>query len=401
MSEHCQSICASNLNNTYGEVITINTSRLFDTANLSSFAKEWQAQDHRNKVLGYYCSHLPEEILYAADVLPYRLRGTGVTNDSNAESYLSPFSCSFCRGMFESFLNGSNDFLDGFVGSDGCLQPQRVYDNWVYYLKKDNAFSYQFNTPRVYDDDALGMYRKELADLKHAVERWGSYVTKDKLIDAIKVYNRTRALMRELYSLRKADGPKVTGEECLRISLASMSMRKDLFNQYLEAFLEEAKAREPITDYRARLMLIGSSCDNPDYLKIFEEKGGLFVADVNCYGSRYLYDDVEIDEKDPLMGLARSYLARPVCGRMCNLHDELRTTILETAKEFGVEGIIYTKMKNCDMWGGESFFLDDKIREEGYSLLILDREEITTNAGQVGIRAEAFIEMIETGGLDS
>lgn len=378
----------------------MNTNRLFDTANLDSFAKEWKTQAKNNKVLGYYCSHLPEEILYAADILPYRIRGTGVTNDSNAESYLSPFSCSFCRGCFEHFLDGSYDFLNGFIASDGCLQPQRVYDNWKNYLKKEDDFCYQFNAPRVYDDEAIVMYRRELLDLKNAVERYASYVTNEKLINAIKVYNHTRALLRELYSLRKGGSPLVTGEECLRITLASMSMRKDMFNELLEAFLKEAKEREPITDYRARLMLIGSSCDNPDYLKIFEEKGGLFVADVNCYGSRYLYDDVEINEKDPLSGLARSYLARPVCGRMCNLHEELRSTILDMAKEFNVEGVVYTKMKNCDMWGGESFFLDDKIREAGLSLLILDREEITTNAGQVGIRAEAFVEMIETGGID-
>lgn len=298
--------------------------------------------------------------------------------------------------MFESLLNGSMDFIDGFVASDGCLQPQRVFDNWKNYLKTEDKFEHQLNVPRVYDEDALKMYRVELWDLKHAVERWSMYVTNEALIDAIKVYNKSRALVRELYELRKSETPVVTGEEVSRIVLASMSMRKDLFNQYLEAFLEEAKQREPIEDYRARLMLIGSSCDNPEYLKIFEDKGGLFVTDFNCYGSRYLYEDVELDEKDPLAGLARSYLKRPVCGRMCNLHYELRDAILTMAKDFNVEGIIYTKMKNCDMWGGESFFLDDPIKEAGYKLLILDREEITTNAGQVGIRAEAFLEMIET-----
>ncbi len=45
-------------------------------------------------------------------------------------------------------------------------------------------------------------------------------------------------------------------------------------------------------------------------------------------------------------------------------------------------------------------FIYDKIREAGLGLLILDREEIVANAGQVGIRAEAFVEMIETGGLE-
>lgn len=148
------------------EAITINTEKLFDLDNINSFAKEWKEAARGNKVLAYYCSHMPEEILYAADILPYRLSGTGVTDDSQAETYMSPFSCSFCRACFQKFLDGSYDFLDGFVASDGCLQPQRVFDNWKFYVRKEDQFVHQFNAPRVYDESALGMYRREMLDLK-------------------------------------------------------------------------------------------------------------------------------------------------------------------------------------------------------------------------------------------
>lgn len=48
---------------------------------------------------------------------------------------------------------------------------------------------------------------------------------------------------------------------------------------------------------------------------------------------------------------------------MLNIHDDILKNILDTAKEFKVDGVVYTKMKNCDLWGGESIFIDDKIRE--------------------------------------
>ena len=54
------------------EAITINTEKLFDLDNINSFAKEWKEAARGNKVLAYYCSHMPEEILYAADILRYR-----------------------------------------------------------------------------------------------------------------------------------------------------------------------------------------------------------------------------------------------------------------------------------------------------------------------------------------
>jgi benzoyl-CoA reductase subunit C len=39
------------------------------------FIKEWKNEG--KKVIGYTCSYLPEEILHAMDILPYRLRGNG------------------------------------------------------------------------------------------------------------------------------------------------------------------------------------------------------------------------------------------------------------------------------------------------------------------------------------
>jgi len=375
-----------------------NTKKLLETEILDAYARDWKAQG--GKVLGTYCCHLPEEVIYAAGIMPYRIKGTGCKDASAAETYMSTFSCSFAKATLENFLNGAYDFMDGLVGSDGCMMVQRVYDNWKHIStenKRDILF-HQFNAPRTHTPRAVEFYRLEIEELKSIVEKLsGNAVTDEKLFDAIAIYNETRRLIRELYELRKEDAPLVNGSECLRIVLAAMSMPKDKFNTLLADFLEEAKIREPITDYSARLMLIGSAMDDPEYLKIFEDKGGLFVTDVQCFGSRYLWENVELKHNDPLTCIADSYLSRVVCPRMCDLHHELSDFIIRMAKEFYVDGIVYVKMRNCDMWGGESTFVNHKVKDAGIPLLILEREEIVSNAGQVGVRAEAFLEMIDGG----
>lgn len=377
-----------------------NAEKLLETSALDSFAKERKAEG--KKVLGTYCCHLPEEILYAAGIMPYRIKGTGVSSDSEAEAYMSSFSCSHARATLENFLNGTYDFLDGLVGADGCQMVQRVYDNWKAINKDGNkplAF-HQFIIPRVSTSRARDFYVMEIKELKEMVEKLsGNTATDEKLLQAIEVYNKTRRLIRELYELRKADTPVVSGTECLRIILAAMSMPKDLFNQMLSDFLKAAKNRKPITDHKARLMIIGSALDDPEYLKIFEDKGGLFVTDVQCFGSRYLWEPVELIDNDPLTSIAQSYLERTVCPRMCDMHYKTTDLILQMAKDYKVDGIVFAKMRNCDPWGGESMFIDNKVKEAGIPLLVLEREEIVANAGQVAIRAEAFIEMIEAGGL--
>jgi len=40
--------------------------------NRHDYAKQWK-EDNGGKVMGYFCTYVPEEILYAAGVLPVRI----------------------------------------------------------------------------------------------------------------------------------------------------------------------------------------------------------------------------------------------------------------------------------------------------------------------------------------
>ena len=120
------------------------TDKILATEDLESFAKTYK--DQGGKVVGTYCCHMPEELLYAANLLPYRLRATGCSDDSGAETYLSSFSCSFVRACLQQFIDGNREFLDGVVGSDGCLMAQRLYDTWKH-LYKEGRFYHQFILP--------------------------------------------------------------------------------------------------------------------------------------------------------------------------------------------------------------------------------------------------------------
>ena len=140
-------------------------------------------------------------------------------------------------------------------------------------------------------------------------------------------------------------------------------------------------------------MIIGSALDDPTFIKIIEDQGGLVVTDALCFGSRYFWEQVEI--KDDLMfSLAKSYLARANCPRMMDQHDAIFEFIKDMVQRFKVDGIIYQKMQFCDLWGGESLFLEKKLKDERIPFLALQREHITTNKAQIATRIEAFIEMI-------
>jgi len=191
-------------------------------------------------------------------------------------------------------LNGSYDFLDGIVSSDGCSMATRIYDNYKFYRRKmDNTqfFLKDIGAPRLYNiKHAVPYYIKELNELKESLENhFGVTITEESLKNSIEVFNESRKLIRELYELRKSSSPVITGADCLKVTMAAVTMPKEKFNTMLREYLDELSIRRPVTDYRARLMLIGSAIDDPEYIKVIEDKGGLVVCDAICYGGRQLW----------------------------------------------------------------------------------------------------------------
>lgn len=368
--------------------------KLFKTEISSEAAKAWKAQG--KKAVGTLCCHVPDEIIRAAGILPIRMRATGCVDSSDGEVWMSSFSCSFARSILQYWIDGVYD-LDGIVASDGCMMPSRVFDNAEYIEKKNgkDRFFYQIGAPRIANDLTLSYYVDELKELIERLEKFsGVKVTDEALKEYIAKYNEARRLVREVLELRKEENPVLNGQDWLSITMAYTDYPVEEYIEMLKEFLAEAKSRKPYTDHRARLMIIGSALDDPGYLKIVEDKGGIFVADSLCFGSRAFTGELEI-KGDVLTSIADYYLNRLVCPRMMDDRIELHKYIIDTAKEYKVDGIIYEKMQYCECWGGESVLLEDELKAAGIPLLTVEREEHLANAGQLAIRAEAFIEMIE------
>jgi benzoyl-CoA reductase subunit C len=357
----------------------------------NKYVEEWKNQD--KKVIGFLCSYVPEEVIHAAGMLPFRIRGTGCTRMSRSDAIMSSYSCSFARSCLEYAIDGTYDFLDGLIGIDSCSQISRLYDNWRY--KAGLPFMHLLNLPYKNSDAAVQWYLDEIKALIHSFKKtFGVTITDQNLQNAIKVYNESRRLLGSLYDLRKSDKPPITGAETHNIILAGMSMPREQFNRMLSGYLKELEHKKSESEFRARLMLIGSSVDDPAFIKIIEDKGGLVVTDALCFGSRYFSSHVD-EEGDPLLSLARSYLMRPQCPRMMDGHATLYDFIEEMVKKFNVDGIIFQKIQYCTLWGGSSFFLEKKFKASGIPFLSIEREHVVTNAAQIATRVEAFIEMIE------
>jgi benzoyl-CoA reductase/2-hydroxyglutaryl-CoA dehydratase subunit BcrC/BadD/HgdB len=348
------------------------------------------------KVVGYFCSFIPEEIFIAADLLPFRMRGTGSVTTERADEYFTSSNCSFPRHCFNQALTGKFEFLDGLVVGTSCDTTRYIYDNWKKSPIK-TPFIYLLGYPHVSGEVMADYYTKELVKLKTAIEgHFGIQITDDKLKTAIKLCNETRALQRKIYEMRKSDCPPITGSEIVSLMVAGVSMPKVEYNADLKQLIADLEALPAENKkYAARLMVVGSCGDDDIMSRLAEEQGAIVVTDQTCFGGKLKYGSVDEVASDPLEALANyQVLTRPFCAKVGGAYPLRAKVIIEATKEFKVDGILGQRLGCCDTWGGELYILKDDLKAAGIPSLMIEREYIPDSEGQLATRVQAFIETI-------
>jgi benzoyl-CoA reductase subunit C len=349
-------------------------------------------KENGGKVAGYFCTHVPTEVIMAAGLLPFRMRGTGSEGTELSDAYFSSLNCSFPRHTFNQALRGEYDFVDGLVCINSCDHVRRVYDNWKIALK--TPFIKIMSLPKKVGDDQVEWYREEIEILRNDLRNhFGAKISDDDLRAAIKLRNETRRLQRQLYDLRKVKQPPISGAQALSVMVAGASMPPEHYNALLRTLIDDLSKSNGTGSYRARLMIVGSELDDPEYIEIIEAQGGLVVTDSICFGTRTMWVDVNEKEPDPVLALARYYIQeRPSCPRMNEDQHRRAKFLRELIRAFDVNGVIGERMLFCDFWCAEHYMNSVDLKEFGVPFIQIDREYILSGKGQLQTRIQAFLE---------
>ena len=359
----------------------------------NSEIEDWKKQG--GKVVGYFCSFIPEELFIAAGILPFRMRGTGSTATDKADEYFSDNNCSFPRHCFNQALMNQYDFLDGVVVGTSCDNLRRIYDNWKISSAK-SPFLYLMDHARTSGEVMIEYECLELAKLKAALEEhFNVKITDEKLWNAIKLTNTTRRLQQQLYDLRKLDSPPITGAEMVPIMVAGVSMPKEKYNADLTTLLNELKGVSSKQDYRARIMIVGTGQDDTFLCDLVENQGGLVVMDQACWGSRLMHKPIAETGNDPLQAIANHHILDvPFCAKINNAFDKRAQFVLDMIKEYRVNGVIIEHFTSCEPWGVDAVMLKPRLDEVKIPNIQLVREYIPSQIGQMTTRVGAFLEMV-------
>jgi len=360
--------------------------------NRHKYQKEWKEKSG-SKMVGYFCTYAPEEIMYAADIIPVRILGSHEPQNVT-EPHIFGMYCPFCRDVLAQGLKGRYDYLDGIMIAQSCLHIRQAYTSWDLHIPVD--FSYYLNMPhRVTNQHAKPFLRQELIEFKNAIEAWtGKIILPADIDKGIEILNTTRRLLREIWDLRKAENPPITGQEAIYMVLACQFGDKREVNKLLEEALNELKTRKLDRETGNRLMIIGSEDDDIAFINMVETVcGATFVIEDHCTGSRYFWNQVEPQE-DRYAALAARYCDRPPCPTKDWVQPRDRLVwALNMAKEWGVEGAIVVQQKFCDPHELDIPAFRKAFEAAGIPTLFLEFD-VTVPLGPFRIRVDAFLEML-------
>lgn len=354
------------------------------------YAREWK-EKNGGRVMGCFCSYVPEELLCAAGALPVRVLGSHEPQDVT-EPYIFGMFCPFCRDVLAQGLKGRYDYLDGIVLSQSCLHLRQSFTSWKLHIPIDYNY-YLYMPNKVQTPHAKPYLRGELEKFKKSLEEFtGKTITDEALKESIGLINTNRRLMHQVYELRKQDNPPLTGLEAMWMTTSGMWVDKKDHNRELERVLKELPHRQLNRETGARLMLIGSENDDTQFVEMVESIGATVVVDDHCTGTRYFWNEVK-SNADLLQAIANRYIERPACP---SKDWEERTRfphILKLAKDYNVQGAILIQQKFCDPHECDIPPLRDFLNENRIPSLTLEFD-VTVPVGQFRTRVEAFLEMI-------
>ena len=364
-----------------------------------------QAQADGSIVLGYTCYHIPEVLLNLPGCVSTRMRAPRTGSLDIATYYMSSYLCGYSKALVERGIEGGFNFLDALIGSESCSEMNRCYEHFevLNLVNNPDFFVSIADVPFKIMPHTVKHFKQQLQTklLDRLHDIYGIDISEDAMRKAVEQHNEVCRLITEIGEYRKEDNPRITGYEFHVINLVSYVCPKYLIIDKLRETAEELKTRKPDEkkNYRARVVVVGSELDDPDFTKLFEESGALVVADRYCFGSLPGREEIKLtDEGDVLEQIILHYMNTSQCPRYMS-HDKVagrKEYVKHLVEEYHAEGVVYEQLKFCEYWGYERALASHIITNDyGIPSVCVDRQYTANASGQLRTRIQAFVESLE------
>ncbi|MDR1922344.1 MAG: 2-hydroxyacyl-CoA dehydratase family protein [Candidatus Adiutrix sp.] len=356
-----------------------------------------EAKAAGQKVVGHYCLYSPMEMAVAAGAVAVSLCGTRQDSIPKAEEILPRTLCPLIKSSFGAALLDSCHYLassDLVVADATCDGKKKMYE-----LLGRMKEIHLLQLPQNQEPETAGPYwAHQLEKLRDKMrQKFQVALSDDDLRAAVRLMNRERRALKNLFDLSKNARPPYTGLELMEISFkTSFLPNKEDSIRHLEALYDEgarlaAEGRSPVAEKAMRLILTGvpSGMGSHKVTRLAEELGAVIVAADNCSGYKKVTLIMD-EEAAPLREMADRYLALPCAVMSPNpgRYERLR----QLAAEFRADGVIDLVWQGCHPFAVESHSVREFVKSElGLPHLTLETDYSESDLPALKLRLEAFI----------
>jgi len=350
--------------------------------------KRWR--DSGGKVVGHFQVYFPEEIVHAAGLLPFKVRGAPV-EARQGESHFGSYLCSILKTSLEIALSGQVT-LDMFVSHPICDSARNLAAVWG--RNFDYPCEILYLPQNANSAHAATYLRGEYARLSREVEAIaGRPVTADDLRASLGVFNENRRLLRELYEIKRKTPWLLAVDEAYSFVAVGGMIPREEHNQLLAWALPQIRERSATPQDRMRLVFAGGFCEQPPLDLLHTIAQFSYVVDDDLLvGLRWLLEDIPTDG-DPLGNLVTAYLDHSSYSPV--QHDDRKPKeemLLRRIRESGAGAAIISAAKMCEPGLDEQVPYVRLLEAEGIPYFVSEFEERMTNFDSLQIQLETFIE---------
>ena len=353
-----------------------------------------KAVEEGRKVIGvmpYFC---PEELVYAAGMLPFGLWGAEMQANLS-KRYFPAFYCSLAQTTLEMGLRGDLDALSGIMLPISCDTLKGMAANWKYGVgDKVPVVNVCFGLNNRLDatvDYNAAQLRKILRQLEEIA---GRAVSPREIAAAVSVYNENRAACLRFAELAGKHPELVSPAARSAVFKAGYFMDRADHSELLGQICQALSAAPEQPWSGPRIVTTGILADMPELLKILEQNRIAVAADQVAHESVANRTPTPVTE-DPILGMARRLSSLRGCSVLYDPDKERGRELVRLARETGADGVLWVMAKFCDPEEYDFVPVRRMLDEAGVPVLCVEVDQQMVNYEQARSAVETFADILK------
>ena len=360
------------------------------------------AKSEGRKVIGTYCTFVPEELVLAVDGIMVGLCAGADFAVGEVEKLLPRTTCALIKSTFGFKLGQVCPYLeacDMVIGENTCDGKKKGYE----ILNRLVPNFYAMDMPQMKSAEGKALLRAEYVKLKEQLESVsGRKITPEALKKAIGTVNRKRRAVQRLARLRATDPAPISGLDGLLVNQVFFYDNPERFTDSVNKICDELETRVKVhkgvkPKGTKRLLMSGCPMAVPNWKvpAIVESLNAVIVGEESCVGergSRGMVDDFAGDVDGMIDAVVERYLE--IDCAIFTPNSERVEHIKEMAKEYKADGVVLYGLNFCSPYLIEALEVERNLEEAGIPALRIETDYSQEDTGQIQTRVEAFIERL-------